>query len=99
MAKDRGLTQNDLVDGTLVAKASINKYWHGTGEPRSGRLDKLATFFGMSIDYLVRGTESSGPMEVRDAPLGIDTAIAQMEDALDNLKSLHVMLKNLKDKK
>ncbi len=50
---ERGLGQNVLAVALGLSNASISYWETGKQEPTVGALYKLATFFGVSADYLI----------------------------------------------
>lgn len=49
---NRGMTQTDLAKKLGVTKSMISAYESGTRQPSYGSLVKLATYFGVTMDYL-----------------------------------------------
>lgn len=50
---ERGVGQNALARELNLSNASISYWENGKQEPCASALYKLATYFGVSIDYLV----------------------------------------------
>lgn len=57
LRENRSLTQLKLSRQTGINRASISHYEKGRREPDFETLDKLANFFGVSLDYLIRGVD------------------------------------------
>lgn len=57
---DKGVTQSDIAKAIGVSPATIGNYEQGTREPRNNAMwQKLADYFGVSVDYLMDKTETS----------------------------------------
>ena len=51
---DKGVTQSDIAKAIGVSPATIGNYEQGTREPRNNAMwQKLADYFGVSVDYLI----------------------------------------------
>lgn len=55
----RGISQNDLAESMGVSRQSVSKWETGTSTPDLEKLVKLANYFGLSLDELVKGKEPS----------------------------------------
>ena len=55
--ENKKLTQNDLADILEVSSGTISKYESGALEPNIESLKKLADFFGITIDELLKDEE------------------------------------------
>ncbi|MEG1482869.1 MAG: helix-turn-helix transcriptional regulator [Cetobacterium sp.] len=53
LRKNKRLTQQDVSDGTGIARSTLSFYESGSSEPDLYNLIKLATFYQCSIDELV----------------------------------------------
>lgn len=60
---DRGLSQEALARELHVNKHSISSYERGKSEPSDARKIRMASFFGVSLDYLLGVTEDPAPRE------------------------------------
>lgn len=47
------LTQGELADGLFVVRSSISNYENGNREPTLTRLQQIASYFDVSVSYLV----------------------------------------------
>ena len=51
---DKGVTQSDIANVIGVSSATIGNYEQGTRKPRKSETwEKIADYFGVSIDYLI----------------------------------------------
>lgn len=53
LCKERGISMNKLEDELGFGKGYISKL--GTSQPNASKLQKIADFFGVSLDYLISG--------------------------------------------
>lgn len=53
LRKEKGVSQIDLGEQLGLSHASISRYETGGLEPNITTLKKMATYFNVSIDYLV----------------------------------------------
>lgn len=53
LRESKNMTQEDLAKAIGVTAGSIGNYEQGTRMPRNKIMKKLATFFNVSIDYLL----------------------------------------------
>ncbi len=60
LMSSKSLTQKDVSIATEIAQSAISKYLSGKALPRATELYKIATTYGISIDYLlgVRDSET-----------------------------------------
>lgn len=56
LRKDFNLTQEQLANKFFLNKSSISRYENGTQLPEHDQLEKIADYFGVSIDYLLGRT-------------------------------------------
>ncbi len=87
LREDRDLRQADVAEATGIDQRTLSNYETGKTNPDSFALIKLADFFDVSIDYLLRRTElpKSTPDElIRE----LEAAQRVIDDAL---KTLHRM--------
>lgn len=53
LRQQAGLSQQALADRFHLSQQTIHKYENGLAEPDIATLIELATFFGVSVDYLI----------------------------------------------
>ncbi len=58
LRKERGLTQPDIAKLLGISYQAVANYENGRREPDNESLVKLANFFSVSVDYLLRGDEA-----------------------------------------
>ena len=63
LREERGLTQRELAEAIGIDRTAIAKYETGASGAKSEMLEKLATFFGVSTDYLLGRTGIRSPAQ------------------------------------
>ena len=76
LRQEKGVTQEKLAEHLKLKQQTISAYENGTNEPDLKVLDKMARFFGVSIDYIV------GRSDVRDPAEKIAKAVADEPDLM-----------------
>lgn len=56
--KKRGLSQEALADVLSVSRQAVQKWESGSSTPELEKLTQIADYFGVSLDYLVKGIDS-----------------------------------------
>lgn len=59
LRKERGISQEELAGVVGVSRQAVQKWEAGTSRPDMDNLTALSDYFGVSLDYLIRGTEPS----------------------------------------
>lgn len=57
----KGLSQQQVADALKLSKRTIKNYESGTYEPNTGTFALLASFYGISADYLLGLSEDPAP--------------------------------------
>lgn len=57
LRKSHNLTQQELAKRLRVSKSSLGMYEIGQREPNFETLVRMGDFFGVSMDYLIKGNE------------------------------------------
>lgn len=65
LRKSRDLTQHELADILNIGKSTIAMYETGKREPNSETLIVIAEYFGVTIDYLLRGEVKNEEDEIQ----------------------------------
>lgn len=60
---ENNLTQEELAKKLSLSKSNISKYESNDVEPNIDTLNKLATLFNVSLDYLLGKSNSRNPIE------------------------------------
>lgn len=75
-----GLTQKSVAEALSIARNTYNQYETGKRAPDIETLCRIASFFGVSVDYLVGHDEETGKLPKRTIPvLGTIPAGVPME--------------------
>ncbi|HJA81307.1 MAG TPA: helix-turn-helix domain-containing protein [Candidatus Mediterraneibacter intestinipullorum] len=56
LCKERGISQSELERAIGIAKGSVTKW--KKQEPRHSSIEKVASYFGVSADYIINGEKS-----------------------------------------
>ncbi len=59
LRREKGLSQEQLAEMVGVTRQAVQKWEAGTSRPDMDNLVTLARYFGVSLDYLITGTESA----------------------------------------
>lgn len=99
---EKGITQKELADRLHISRSTIAGYESLGKEPDGEKLCALADFFGVSVDYLLGGTDSrelTSPTPVaaqRPAEAAIAGELSSLSDRqLDRLLGYIQALKEL----
>lgn len=90
LRKSFGLSQEELAELLDVSRQSVSKWESDKGYPEMTRLIFLSDYFGVSLDYLMRGEEKEELSEQEKESLEYHT------DTLMN--RIQIFLTNLNDK-
>lgn len=64
LRKEKGMSQEELADVLFVTRQAISKWESDAGSPGIDNLQRIADYFGVSIDYLLgkeEGADSASP--------------------------------------
>ena len=67
LRKERGLSQENLADMLGVTRQAVQKWESGVSRPDMDNLTALAQYFGVTLDWLITGSEPVIPQE--NAPI------------------------------
>lgn len=71
------MTQDELAKKLGVSQQTISKYERGLVEPDSENLKKLATLFGVTVDYIIECSDVKSMPSVSNIPAGIYMRLAK----------------------
>ena len=60
LCEQNGVKPAEVARETGIAKATLSEWKNGTYTPKIDKLQKIADFFGVTIDYLLTGKEPEG---------------------------------------
>ncbi len=66
----RGLTQEQVAEAVGIARQSYSKWEQGETYPDIDKCDRLAKFYGVTIDSLVHQNDRIGNVKIAPAPVG-----------------------------
>lgn len=66
----KGLTQEQIAEAIGISRQSYAKWEQGETFPDIDKCDKLAKFYGVTIDSLVHRNDKVGNMKIAPAPVG-----------------------------
>lgn len=55
LCEKNGVSSADVARATGVAKATLSEWKKGTYRPKADKLQKIADYFGVTLDYLMTG--------------------------------------------
>nr|DAN96903.1 MAG TPA: Repressor protein CI [Caudoviricetes sp.] len=61
---ERGVKDADVVKETGITKSTFSDWKNGRSKPKNDKLQKIADYFGVTLDYLTTGKESSEKKEI-----------------------------------
>lgn len=56
---ERGVKDSDVVKGTGITKSTFSDWKTGRSKPKNEKLQKIADYFGVTVDYLMTGKEEA----------------------------------------
>lgn len=65
--KRAGMTQSDLAEKLDVSRQAVSRWEMGTAKPEFENLIAISNIFGVSIDYLLKGSEAPAEEKVQPA--------------------------------
>lgn len=66
LLKERGLKLIDVSRGTGIPYSTFTDWKAGRYTPKTDKLQKIADYFGVSLEYLTTGTEQNAPYYLND---------------------------------
>ncbi|MBR0365741.1 MAG: helix-turn-helix transcriptional regulator [Clostridia bacterium] len=57
LLNEKGITQNEFAAAIGVRKQAVTEWKNGTTKSYMKYIDKIAAFLGVSVDYLLNGTQ------------------------------------------
>jgi transcriptional regulator with XRE-family HTH domain len=87
LLQKHGVTSYKVAKSTGISQTTLSNWKSGRSIPKNDAMQKIADFFGVTIDYLTTGNEPDfkkepvvEPIENRDLALKIDEIIGDMND-------------------
>ena len=66
----KGLSQEQVAEAVGISRQSYSKWEQGDTFPDIDKCDKLAKFYGITIDSLIHSDEKIGKTKIAPAPIG-----------------------------
>ena len=64
----KGVKDSDVVKATGITKSTFSDWKSGRSKPKNEKLQKIADYFGVSVEYLMTGETSAEKKEVTLTP-------------------------------
>lgn len=90
LCRDRGISVNKLEQELKIAKGSLCKMT--ASKPSVARAQKIADYFGVTVDYLMTGEE-----KFKDTPYFIDDEARKIAQEIANRKDLKILFDTTRD--
>lgn len=85
LRQDRKLTQEEIGEKIGIKRTTYGEYERGKLLPPSDKLSILATYYGVSVDYLLGKTNLTTPQEGENDDLtDVSVVLRRMIDELEN---------------
>ncbi|MEJ8554177.1 helix-turn-helix domain-containing protein [Tepidibacter sp. Z1-5] len=103
LRKEKGLSQKDLSAELNIPRTTISSWESGSRIPELMTTQNLATFFEVSIDYLLGRTDSRNPVHIESIVNNLYKSIQDDPELIDFIEKLtyrsdlHAISKKLKD--
>ena len=81
---ERGLKDSDVAREASVSKSTFSDWKVGRSKPGIKKLQKIADFFGVTVDYLMTGKEED-KKEKGNSVIDIKDELERMRDLLKNI--------------
>ena len=89
-----GLKDADIVKATGITKSTFSDWKSGRSNPKKEKLQKIADFFNVSLDYLLTGEDKS---DLSDKKYYINEETAEMADKIFHSKELRLLFDAARD--
>ncbi|MBE5867945.1 MAG: helix-turn-helix transcriptional regulator [Lachnospiraceae bacterium] len=90
----KGVKDSDVVRATGITKSTFSDWKSGRSNPKNDKLQKIADYFGVSVDYLMTGEDKS---VLSDSKYYINEETAQMADKIFHNKELRLLFDAARD--
>lgn len=97
LREEKELRQSDLAKKLGVSQQTISQYEKDTREPDPAMTNKIASFFGVSIDYLYGNSSERSPADKIKSALSEDPELLKFWDELKEREDLQLMFKQTRD--
>lgn len=87
---EKGIKDSDVVKSTGITKSTFSDWKSGRSKPKNDKLQKIADYFGVTVDYLTTGKEEIKEKDPeltardeRDISKDLDRIIGQIQKGDD----------------
>lgn len=91
LIQERGITPYKVSKDTGVSQSTLSDWKRGVSTPKQDKLQKIADYLGVSIDYLITGEEKDGDRYY------LNDETAQMAQKLFENKELRILFDAAQD--
>jgi transcriptional regulator with XRE-family HTH domain len=91
---ERGIKNAEVSRATGISNMTLSDWKRGISTPKTDKLQKIADFFGVSLDYLTGRDEFSDEQAMLDARISEDLELKEAIEkyyTLSNEKKKHVI--------
>lgn len=97
LRKKQSITLEQLANEIDVTKSTLSRYENNQREPKMYIVKKLASYFTVSVDYLLGNSDEPRPADKVKEALSDDPELQDFWDELSKREDLQLMLKQTKD--
>ena len=90
----KGVKDSDVVRATGITKSTFSDWKSGRSNPKNDKLQKIADYFSVSVDYLMTGEDKS---DLSDKKYYINDETAEMADKIFHNKELRLLFDAARD--
>lgn len=83
LCEEKGVTAYQVSKATGISTGSLSDWKHGRSNPKTIKLQKIADYFGVSIDYLLGNTDTKKGSDESSEPQDVSVLMTQLENALN----------------
>lgn len=87
---EKGIKDSDVVKSTGITKSTFSDWKSGRSKPKNDKLQKIADYFGVTVDYLTTGKEEIKEKDTeliardeRDIAKDLDSIMGQIQKGDD----------------
>ena len=99
LRKEIDIYQKELAQNIGVSRSTITLYESGSRKPNLETLEKLADYFGVSIDYLLGKSNEREVIESKELLYFDDPEVVEICEQLKTRKDLKIIFNECKDLK
>ena len=97
LLKEKGVTTYQVAKATRISTASFTGWKQGKWNFKTDKLQKIADYFGVSVDYLLTGKNEELPDTIEDNSYYLNDETADIAQQIFENKELKVLFDAAKD--